>query len=110
MKPTTSECINILKDLLNDYPVTSYCKLHCINQVKNQYKYYIIEIKESSTTGYDLIATYGRINSSKMVKVYIKNGSEKSCKVKAEQLRKAKLNKGYQEVENGAFVRDFKTA
>lgn len=111
MKPAVKQSPNInqeelikqLKDLLNDYPVTSFCKLQCIDPIINAYKYYVIEIKEAVGGGFNLTCTYGRINSTQNEKIYIKNGSEKSCRIKAEKLRSEKIKKGYTEVDNGRY-------
>lgn len=99
------EMLDLLKDLLNDYPVKSYCKLQHIDNSKNIYKYYIIEIKASSKgNGFDLICTYGRIKSSINKKQYMNNSTELKCKEYAEKLRAQKLKKGYIEVESGIMA------
>lgn len=100
-----AEKIALLKDLLNDYPVKSCCKLQHINNSKNIYKYYIIEIKTSSKgDGFDLICTYGRIKASMNKKQYITNSTELKCKQYAETLRASKIKKGYIEVESGSMA------
>lgn len=97
--------IALLKDLLNDYPVKSYCKLQHIDSTKNIYKYYIIEIKASTKgDGFDLICTYGRIKASMNKKQYMQNSTELKCLQYAEMLRTQKLKKGYVEVESGSMA------
>ena len=91
--------LELLQDLLNAYPVTSYCKLQCVNQQKNQYKYYIIMVNPNQDNSYSLVVNYGRINSSKMEKVYLEKSTESVCKKQAEKLYNEKVKKGYVVVE-----------
>lgn len=91
--------LELLQELLNAYPVTSYCRLQCVNKNKNQYKYYVIMINPNQDNTYDLVVNFGRINSSKSQKIYLKNETEQNCKKYAEKLYNEKIKKGYLVVE-----------